>query len=232
MSGTTSVLEKARAMTAEADRIRQGAEAEHDAARVSQRVDETLELLQQLRQLTGAARRLHAVSGSQWVDLSGLDGGRAAFARHASSGLPSNQVFTAAKQKIKDVISRLSTQLGAAWSQWTAERIAGLPLARISLLPPDEQQSARSRRDELAKLARNARNTLPTSTDVSLFASAATILDETLSQLADPPQEVLALLERLGKRPPLTLGELSDEDITLLRQADVADQIEVRRRGM
>jgi hypothetical protein len=218
-------------MIAEADRIRQGAEAEHDAARVSQRVDETLELLQQLRQLIGAARRLRAVSGSEWVDLSGLDVGRAAFARHASSGLPSNQVFTAAKQKIKNVTSHLSTQLGAVWSQWTAERIAELPLARISLLPADEQQSARTRRDELAKLARNARTTVPTSTDVSMFASNAAILNETLSQLADPPQEVLALLERLGKRPPLTLGELSNEDITLLRQADVADQIEVRRRG-
>jgi hypothetical protein len=218
-------------MTAEADRIRQGAEAEHDAARVSQRVEETLELLLQLRQLIGAARRLHAVSGSEWVDLSGLDEGRAAFARHASSGLPSNQVFTAAKQKIKSVTSRLSAQLGAAWSQWTAERIAGLPLARISLLPADEQQSARSRRDELARLARNARNTVPTSTDVSMFASAAAILDETLRELADQPPKLLALLERLERRPPLTLGELSHEDITLLRQADVADQIEVRRRG-
>lgn len=219
-------------MSAEADRIRQGAEAEHDAGRVSQRADETLELLQQLRKVIVAARRLQAVSGAESVDLTGLADGRAAFARHASSGLPSNQVFTAAKQKIKSVTARLSAQLEAAWSQWTAERIAELPLARISLLPADEQQSARSHRDDLARLARNAGNTVPTSADISLFASAAAILDEILSQLADPPQEVLALLERLGQRPPLTLSELSDEDIALLRQADVADQIEVRRRSV
>ena len=41
--------------------------------------------------------------------------------------------------------------------------------------------------------------------------------------MPDPPQEVLALLERLGERPPLTLAELTDEDIGLLRQAGVAD---------
>ncbi len=229
MSGPSPVLEKALAMTAEANRIRLGAEAELEAARVSQRVDETLELLLGLRRLIGAASRLNAASGAELVGLSGLDDGRATFARHASTGLPSNQVFTAANQKIKGVIARLSGQLGAAWSQWTAERIAGLPLARISLLSADEQQSARSRRDDLARLARNP---MPTSTDVSMFASAAAILSETLNQLPDPPQEVLTLLERLGKRPFLTLDELTDEQIALLRQADVANQVEVRRRGM
>ena len=38
MTNGPSVLEKARAMTAEASRLRQGEQAEHDAARVSQRV--------------------------------------------------------------------------------------------------------------------------------------------------------------------------------------------------
>jgi hypothetical protein len=229
VSGPSSVLEKALAMTAEANRIRKGAEAQLEAARVSQRVDEIHERLLELRRLIGAARRLNVASGAELVDLSGLDEGRAAFARHASSGLPSNQVFTAAKQKLNDVSSRLSGQLGAAWSQWTADRIAGLPLARISLLSADEQQLARSRRDELAKLARNP---VPTSADVRTFVSDAAILSETLNQLPDPPQEVLALLERLGKRPFLTLDELTDQQIALLRRADVADQIEVRRRGM
>lgn len=222
-----SVLEKARAMTAEANRIQQGAEADHEAARISQRVEEIGELLLQLQQLINAARRLNAAHGS--VDVSGLDDGRAAFARRASSGLPSNQVFTAAKVKINGVISRLRTKLGAAWSQWTSERIAELPLARISLLSADERESARSRRDELARLARNV---VPTSTDITMFTSAADLLSETLSQLPDPPQEILSLLERLGQRPPPTLDELTDEQIALLRRADVANQIEVRRRGM
>ena len=96
------------------------------------------------------------MSGTRSVDLSGLDEGRAAFARHAAAGLPSNQVFTAAKQKINGVISRVSEQLGAAWAQWTSEQLAGLPLIRIPLLGADEQKSARDRRDELLKLSKIA----------------------------------------------------------------------------
>ena len=50
-------------MTAEASRLQQGAEADQDAARVSQRVDEVTEALLRLREVVGAAGRLHAVSG-------------------------------------------------------------------------------------------------------------------------------------------------------------------------
>jgi hypothetical protein len=216
-------------MTAEAGRIRQGAEAEHDAARVSQRADETLELLQQLRRLVRAARRLHDASGTELVDLSGIDDGRATFARRAHSGLPSNQVFTAAKLKIKTVTSRLTSELGTAWSQWTAERIAELPLTRIGLLPQEEQQPASSRHEELTRLARIRE---PTSTDVSMFVAARDFLADALSHTPDLPQEVLLLLERLGRRPAPSLADLTDEQIALLRQASMADQIELRRRGM
>lgn len=229
MSNGPSVLEKARAMTAEASRLRQGEQAEHDAARVSQRVDEVTEALLRLRGVVGAVSRFHAVSGARSVDLSGLDDGRASFARHAAAGLPSNQVFTAARQKVNGVISRVSEQLGSAWAQWTSERLAELPLIRIPLLDADEQRSARGRRDELLKLSKIS---VPTSTDVNAFQSTAGLLRETLSQVSDPPQEILTLLQRLGERQPVTLEQLTDYDISLLRQAGIADQIEVRRRGM
>jgi hypothetical protein len=172
---------------------------------------------------------LHAVSGTRSVDLSGLDDGRAAFARHAAAGLPSNQVFTAARQKVNGVISRVSEQLGPAWTQWTSERLTELSLMRIPLLDADEQSTARDRRDELLRLSKIS---VPTSTDVNAFQSTAGLLWETLSQIPDPPQEILTLLQRLGERPPVTLEQLTDDDISLLRQAGIADQIEVRRRGM
>ncbi len=229
MSSGPSVLDKARAMTAEASRLRQGEQAEHDAARVSQRVDEVTEALLRLRRVVGAVGSLHAVSGTRSVDLSGLDDGRASFSRHAAAGLPSNQVFTAAKQKVNGVISRVSEQLGSAWAQWTSEQLAGLPLIRIPLLGADEQKSARDRRDELLKLSKIA---VPASADVGTFQSTAELLRDTLSQVPDPPHKILALLQRLGERPPMTLDQLTDDDISLLRRAGIADQIEVRRRGM
>jgi hypothetical protein len=225
MTSSESVLDKARAMTAEATRLRRDVSAEHEAKRVSERVGEILPLLQRLSLIATAVRRLRAVSGENWVDLSGLDDGRAALARHA--GLPSNQAFTAAKSKVSAVTSRVSTDLGAAWSRWTEQQFAGLPLMRIPLLDPGDQATAREWRDDLQSLAKK---TVPTSTDISMFQSAAAQLAEALAKVSDPPQEVLALLKRLSERPPLSLAELADEDIRLLRQAGVASQIEVRRR--
>jgi hypothetical protein len=229
VSSGQSILEKAQAMKVEADRLREGEKGEQDAARVSQRVDEVTVALQGLGRVVGAVDRLHAVSGTRTVALSGLDEGRAAFARHAKAGLPSNQVFTAAKQKINGVSSCISELLGAAWAQWTSEQLAGLPLIRIPLLGSDEQKTARDRRDELLKLAKTA---VPSSAEIGTFQSTAGLLRDTLSEVSDPPREILALLQRLGERPPMTLDELTDDDIGLLRQAGIADQIEVRRRGM
>jgi hypothetical protein len=229
VSSGPSVLEKAQAMTAEAARLREGEKGEQDAARISQRVDEVTVALQGLGRVVGAVERLHTVSGTRTVELSGLDEGRATFAGRAKAGLPSNQVFTAARQKINGVISRLSEQLGSAWAQWTSEQLTGLPLIRIPLLDADQQKTARERRDELVKLAKIA---VPSSADVGTFQSTAGLLRDTLSEVAPPPPEILTLLQHLGERPPMTLDQLTDDDIGLLRQAGIADQIEVRRRGM
>jgi hypothetical protein len=229
VSSGSSVIEKAQAMKVEADRLREGEKGEQDAARVSQRVDEVTVALQGLGLVIGAVNRLHAVSGTRTVALSGLDEGRATFARHAKAGLPSNQVFTAARQKINGVTSRISEQLGAAWAQWTSEQLTGLPLIRIPLLDTGEQKTARDRRDELLKLSKIG---VPSSTDIGTFQSTAGLLRDTLSEVPPPPPEILALLQRFGERPPMTLDQLTDDDIGLLRRAGIADQIEVRRRGM
>jgi hypothetical protein len=229
VSNGPSVLEKAQAMTAEAARLREGEKGEQDAARISQRVDEVTVALQGLDRVIGAAGRLHAVSGTRTVDLSGLDEGRATFAGRARAGLPSNQVFTAARQKINGVTGRVSEQLGTAWAQWTSAQLAGLPVIRIALLSADEQKTARERRDELVKLAKIE---VPSSADIGTFQSTAGLLRDTLSEVAAPPPEILALLQRLGERPPMTLDQLTEDDIGLLRRAGIADQIEVRRRGM
>lgn len=229
MTSPSSVLEKAIALTAEAARLREGADAEHDAERVSQRVAEIIELLQHLSRIVVAVHRLRALSGLDCVDLSDLDDGRHAFARHSASGPPNNQAFNAAKRKISGVIDRVSAELGDEWSQWTAERMAGLPLVRIAFLETEQDRaSAQERRDELQKLARL---TAPTRADVNSFHSSAGTLLETLSQMSDQPDELLPLLQRLGERPALTLDDVTDDQIALLRQTRIADQIEMRRRG-
>jgi hypothetical protein len=224
-----SVADKARALTAEASRIREGSAAEHDAERVVNRVDEILVELERLRRLVAAADRLNEVSGSERVALPGLDDGQAALARHSRAGPPSNQAFSAAKQKIGGVISRVSTALRDAWSAWTSELIAELPLSRVSLLAAEQQESARECQSDLQQLTRLA---VPSRADVSQFLSCAQRLAEMLAEVPDLPDEATGLIRRLGQRPTLTLANLTDTQITLLRQTGIAGQIELRWRGI
>jgi hypothetical protein len=168
VSDPLSVAEKARSLAAEASRIRQGFDAEHDAERVVNRVDEIIIELERLRRLVAATDRLNEVSAADRVSLTGLDDGRAALARHAGAGLPSNQAFSAAKHKLGWVISRVSATLRDAWSVWTSEQIGQLPLGRISLLSADQQQSARECQSELQQLMRT---TVPVRADVIQFWS-------------------------------------------------------------
>jgi len=229
VSDLISVADKAQALTAEASRIRQGFDAQHDAERVVNRSDEILAELARLRGLVATAERLNAVSTVELIALTNLDDGRAALARHAKTGLPSNQAFSAAKQKIGGVISRLRTTLRDAWTTWTSERTAELPLARISLLAADQQESALECQSELQRLTRIAE---PTRADVSLFRSCIESLSEMLAEVPDLPDEATELVQRLRQSPWLTLADLTDAQIALLRDTGIARQIELRWRGM
>lgn len=229
MTQPTSVFDKAQALQAEAIRLQDGAVADAEAARLSNRVSETSRLLDALDQVVASVQQLQTVGGAQSVDLAGLHDGRANFARHAATGAPSDRVFTTAQQKIREVTDRVGRQLVSAWSAWTESRTAELPLVRLTLLEADAQDSARRRRDDLQKIAKK---TAPTASDITLFQTSFGLLKEVLDEVNDPPADVLALLDRLGRRPSPTLNDLTDEQIALLRETGIANQIEVRRRGM
>ena len=226
MTATMSVLDKALALQTEASRLREGADADADAVRVSHRVDETLSLLRDLRQTVTTVRRFQATGTAPTIDLSNADDGRVRFARHAA-GLPSNHVFTTAQQKIKDATGRIARALTTAWSAWASERLASLPLVRITMLPADAQEAERKRKDELQRLARKP----PSPGDIDLFLTSIDLLEESLAGIPDPHPEILELIKRLAERPGLTLHEVTDDQIALLRTAQIADQVELRRRG-
>jgi hypothetical protein len=230
MSEFASVLELARAVTKAANRISDDAEVQLRAAQVLKRVDEVTEALGQLDKAVTAARRLAVASGTDAVSLTGLDEGRQTFARNADKDLelPSNLAFTNAKSKINAVTQRVSAELAIAWTQWTDQEMAKVPKLRIPLLGQEDQRRANDRWADLVKTARVA---TPTVTDIIALKSALDYLHEELALLPDPPGEVLAILGRLGQRRGVTLAELTDGEIAVLRAAGVADQIEVRRRG-
>ena len=119
----------------------------------------------------------------------------------------------------------MSEELTITWTHWTGQCINELRLVRMPMLPEDERKPAQQ---HLKDLRDYARKPVPTIGDISLFKVALAGLADLLGRVPDPEGQLVPLLERLAVRPIL-LADLDDQQIALLRQ--VADQIEVRRRG-
>lgn len=230
MSEFSSVLELAREMANEANRIKSGQKAKENAERVLTRVVETKAVLKKLEQTVTAARRLTEVSGATAIDPTGLDDGRANLERLArqSSNLPSDSAFNGAKKKIGDVVKRVTDDFKAAWAEWARQAVGGMPSIKISQLDLADQAAARARWDALVRASRVPS---PKTDDINSFKSDLDYLHEVLDPLPPLPGPVRELYDRLARRPYLTLTDITDEQIAMLREAGVAAQIEVRRRG-
>lgn len=230
MSEFSSVLELAREVASEANRIKRGRDAELNAERVMNRVGEITGALQKLEQAVAAARRLAAASGVAAIDVTGLDNGRANLERLArqSSHLPSDVAFTGARKNIGDVTSRVTRAFGEAWAEWARQAAAGVPIIKISQLDPVDQAAARTRWDALVKVSRAPS---PKTDDINSFKSDLEYLHEVLDSLPDLPGQVRELYDRLARRPSLTLADITDAEIAELREKGLDAHIEVRRRG-
>lgn len=230
MSRFASVLELAQEVTRQANSIRDDAASDAEAKRVLQQTDNTRMELGKLEKAVKAARALLSHDSEAFVDLSGLDSGREAFTRNAASrgGLPTRPAFNTAQVKIREVASRVNGELAEVWSRWISQRTGAVPTLRISLLPPPDQAETWERWTTLQKLSKVV---TPAPSDITMAGNALSYLHDALKDIADPPSEVAALVERLGKPPFLTLADLTDEQIKALREAKVAVQFELRRRG-
>ncbi|SCF20999.1 hypothetical protein GA0070558_15120 [Micromonospora haikouensis] len=220
-----SVLAKARALTAEANKLRAGAEAEENAKRVLTRVNEVNTALDGLEKVLDAVRKLRE-RGVRVVPT-GLGDGRDTFEQLVGTGLPPLRAFATAKSKIEAARQRISTELAQAWSAWTDASLRELPAHRLVMLPPSERRSGQ---DSLRTLNKLSNVEVPTAGNVLEFAVLQAGLKEELAALPEPLPELQDLLRRLGQRT--TLDRLTDADIALLRRHGVADQIEVQRRAV
>lgn len=223
-----SIYEMAQHLQNDARRLADGQAGQREAQRIGRRVAELRSQLENLRTRLDLARLVGETTGES-VDLSERSAGFAEFERKARpGGHPSDAVFTKASSKIKSACAALDQKIGLVWSTWAGAQVEALPAARLSLLPQKERAAARKRWFDLE---RGADNSISRG-DVELFKKALDVLSEILAEVPDVPEEVARLLDRLSQSPTLTLADITDEQIGLLRTAGLADEVSLARKGI
>jgi len=222
-----SVLEKATRLRAVAHTYAEGAKERRDREQAAVALKELEDALDALDMRVKAARAA-AKLGVPMPDVTALVGrGLANLEAKASGGLlPTKQALQAARGKLATNRAELETALGAAWREWTAGRVAEIPVGKVALV---SQLSRQSIEDDLRSLRAIAR-TLPSADDVESFARKLTRVRRALDAL-EPDDDIVELLARLGAPEGVVLADLTDPELALLRgNATVADQIVLRRR--
>ncbi|WP_133305976.1 hypothetical protein [Microbispora triticiradicis] len=227
MTDDRSVHDKALKLQSEVRRLDLGRKDIQQAQRIAERVHTLRAALGDLRSKVTVARTLERRTGIR-VDLSGLDSGRTELARKAAGGLPSDNSFNAASRKIKEATEQISKEILEQWRNWTEDQLELLPTNRISMLERSRQEAARS---TLKNLRNNARSPRIATSDINLFVTQYEGLKDELTQTPDAPEDLLQLLARLNATT-LSLQDVSDDEIALLRQYSMDSEVELRRRGL
>ncbi|MBT2410826.1 hypothetical protein J7I94_09670 [Streptomyces sp. ISL-12] len=222
------VYEMALQLQDRARQLSEGAAGEKEAARVASRISELTARLAELRREVTVALALKDQGAAVVASLPAASDGLEPFTRRAENGWPGDQAFNTAKRKVQEAATAIREENLAAWAEWSGRRLAALPLARIPMLPPQEQASARSRRVDLERAA--SAKTVTTG-DITLFVTKWESLAESLRDAKEPPVELLALLERLDSRPAPTLRDITDQEIALLREFAMDGQVSLTRKG-
>jgi hypothetical protein len=220
------VLDKALKLQSEVRRLEAGAEGDEQANRIARRVGE---IEAELALLSGHARAARTLlrHTTDVISIAGLEAGRDDLTRRASGAIPSDSAFVAARQKVQKTASRLAAEVQSAWKAWADDQLTFLPVRRIAMLDSARQASAQARLKGLRNLAGAAG---VTASDISEFTAAYAGLKEELEEAKDVPEALLGLIDRLSPGP-VTLRDVSDDEIALLRKLGLDREIELRRKG-
>ncbi|MER5418956.1 hypothetical protein [Streptosporangium roseum] len=226
MSEATSLLSKAEQLQSLARSIELGQKDEQQKLRVRERIVSLALALDRLETQVKLARSL--IPLGIYVDLSVVDTGHAEFRRRANDGLPSNPSFNTATGKIEASARAIIAAINEQWRAWAEAKLSSLPLNRIAMLDNSNQKASRDSLKLLRELA--SKESLQLS-DIIQFQSSFDLLLERLENVQDAPDELIALLQRFGGSRPVSLSEVSDNEIALLRLHSMDEEIFLRRKG-
>ncbi|HEY0640534.1 MAG TPA: hypothetical protein VGD67_23135 [Pseudonocardiaceae bacterium] len=217
-----SLVDRALALTAAANRLVAGERERTEAERVRKRIGEMERALEDLSAVVLLAEALAALSATP-IDTSAATRGLSAFAEHAT-GRPSDTVFNRAKTTVAASTAIIQKSVADGWANWASQALRALPLHRLAMLRVEDRDQLSGQERILRGLANRSSVTVA---QMQSFGEACTALASRLDSVPEPPIELRILLQRLEEEP-IRLDGLDDRKIALLRQ--VGDQIDVRRR--
>lgn len=224
---TTSLFTRAKRLQAFARAERSAQEANQDHQRTTLALGKLDVALAELAVALKTYEALQA-QGIQLSPLPALEAPPAELRAHIDSvGRPTPERLTGAVGKVSRATASILGDLDARWRTWSANRLDELPTPRIPRLAPPERRRVETR---LASLRTDSRNA-PTSASVNQFKLGFEAVSEALDAVTVHSLLEEALSKVMSSSPPVTLADLSDEEIAVLRDdSAVAAQIVLSRR--
>ncbi|MFG2813839.1 hypothetical protein [Streptomyces sp. NPDC048410] len=226
MSSVT-VLEKAQELQNTARSISESQKERDDQERVLRRIDEVRTALQAAVMHQQTAVLLRERTG-QDLGVSGLDTARAKLESKSRGGLPADRAFVEAKRALESFTSELSTALRQLWKTWAAARIQEVSPARFVTLGLDERREATELYESMK--AKASRPKVDSASILTFCSDRDTLLTLLQHAPAETPQGLLELINRLDEGG-VTLRELADTDIAMLREFDQDNWYTVTRKA-
>ncbi|MFF2818995.1 hypothetical protein ACFVT9_26155 [Kitasatospora cineracea] len=220
-------LEKAGKVRAGVRAIRADQQDENQRRHVAKRVQEISAELGRLEAHLRTAATFAERTGVN-LDVSYVSDGHGNLSKHAAGGLPSNPAFVAAQRKLEASARRLAEELRTAWADWCQVQFGVLPLSRRSGLLKAQRDEVDKKLKELKGL-QSPKGDLDRTT-VILFTEGMAGLKEILEEAVELAPAVAQVLDRI-ESGLLTLADVTDEEITLLREFDLAADIRLTRKA-
>jgi hypothetical protein len=222
---TMTVLDKANQFRTKAVLIGAQQSDTDDLTRINHRVIAVKAALQKLDRAMTAARIVSDLPDAPTINMA-VDDGYHDFRREVEAGNFNDIVFRTATRKLEAASTQLDAEGQQVWKTWTAQRLGSLRRERIAVLPAAERRSVRERWTRLDRIAASP----PDRSSVTEFVTIYDDLRELIDDLPELPSQLVELLNRLSHKTPLTIADLSEEDLRILRESEVGSQIELRRR--
>lgn len=222
-----ALLEDALALSAQARRVEADRANNEQRSRLRARLSDLQTAIDEVRNLLELQYEAAATGVEITWRSTRLTSARRNLARVSQDGLPTEKHLDTARGQLRSATTELTKAVGLGWTRWAEAQLASTPDEKIAVLQGDERQTAAKDWTQLRKLAgKTPRN----SREVAEFVRLRERIVRAVRSVPQLSDELHDLLRRLEGKPALTLADLNDDDIAMLRKTGFASHVQLSRR--